>query len=86
MGLTTWCGPVDHLEPEVKPFVDLVAANSRTALRETKAILATCGTTPIKENADVEANASERCLMDGDAPVRLKDFFAVHRSRLSPTQ
>jgi hypothetical protein len=38
------------------------------------------------ENADIEANASKRCLMDGDAPVRLKDFFAARRSRLSPTQ
>jgi len=64
----------------------LVAANSRTALRGTKAILATCDTTTIMENADIEANASKRCLMDGDAPVRLKDFFAARRSRLSPTQ
>lgn len=83
MGLTTWCGPVDQLESAVKTFVDAVTANSRTALRETKAILATCDTTTIEENADVEATASERCLMEGDAPVRLRDFFAARRSRIS---
>jgi hypothetical protein len=79
-------GPVDQLEPAVKTFVDRVAASSRTALVETKAILATCGTTAINESADVEANASERCLMEGNAPVRLTDFFAARRSRLSPTK
>ncbi len=83
MGLRTWCGPLDQLEPAVKTFVDAVTANSRTALRETKAILATCDTTTIEENADVEATASERCLMEGDAPVRLRDFFAARRSRIS---
>lgn len=74
------------MEPAVKTFVDRVAASSRTALVESKAILATCGTTAINENADVEANASERCLIEGNAPVRLTDFFAARRSRLSPTK
>jgi enoyl-CoA hydratase len=82
MGLTTWCGPGDRLESAVKTFVDAVAANSRTALRETKTILATCETTTLAENAEVEAAASERCLMHGDAPLRLEEFFAARRSRL----
>lgn len=79
-------GPVDQLEPAVKPFVDAVAASSRTALVETKAILATCSTTAINENADVEANASERCLMEGNAPVRLTDFFTAGSFQLYPTK
>jgi len=86
MGLATWCGPADQLEAAVKAFVTAVASNSRIALRETKAILATCGSTTIDENADVEAAASERCLLHGDAPARLHDFFAARRSRTSPNR
>ena len=86
IGLTTWCGPADQLEAAVNAFVTAVAGNSRAALRETKAILATCGSTTIEENADVEAAASERCLMHGDAPSRLQAFFAARRSRTSPAR
>jgi hypothetical protein len=44
-----------------------------------KAILATCGSTTIEENAEIEAAASRRCLTDGDAPARLEAFFAARR-------
>jgi len=81
MGLTTWCGPTENLVAAVNTFVTAVAGNSRAALRETKAILATCDSTTIAENADVEAAASERCLTHGDAPARLQAFFAARRSR-----
>ncbi len=79
LGLIDWAGPSDDLEKHLAGFLASVGANSRAAVREMKAILATCGTTTIEENAEIEAAASRRCLTDGDAPARLEAFFAARR-------
>ncbi len=79
LGLVDWCGHSADLEPYLASFLASVRDNSRAAVREMKAILATCGSTTIEENADIEAAASRRCLTDGDAPARLEAFFAARR-------
>jgi enoyl-CoA hydratase len=79
IGLVDWSGPAADLAARVDAFTAAVADNSRSAVRETKAILATCGTSSLAENADVEAAASERCLSSGDATPRLAQFFAARR-------
>jgi enoyl-CoA hydratase len=79
IGLVDWSGPAADLAARVDTFTAAVAGNSRSAVRETKAILATCGESSLAENADVEAAASERCLSSGDATPRLAQFFAARR-------
>ena len=85
IGLVDWVGPSVELPARLEAFTAAVAANSRSAVRETKAILATCGTSSLEENAAVEAAASERCLSSGDATPRLAQFFAARRAPKSST-
>lgn len=79
IGLVDWSGPAAELPARLDAFTAAVAGNSRSAVRETKAILATCAESSLAENAAVEAAASERCLSSGDAAVRLAQFFAARR-------
>lgn len=80
LGVADWQGPADALDTYLATFLAAVAANGRVALRETKRILATVTTTGIEENATIEAEASERCLKEGDAPRRLQAFFESRRA------
>lgn len=84
IGLIDWSGTSTELEQHLAGFITAVGANSRAAVREMKAILATCGTTTIKENAEIEAIASRRCLTDGDAKARLDSFFAARKAHRTP--
>jgi len=79
IGLVDWAGPAAELEVHVREFTTAVAANSRAAVRETKAILAACAEGNLAESAGTEAAASARCLRDGDAAARLAHFFAARR-------
>lgn len=84
LGLVDWCGTSTELESHLAGLVAAVGANSRAAVREMKAILATCATTTLEENAQIEADASRRCLTDGDAPARLEAFFAARKAPRPP--
>ena len=80
IGLVDWSGPAADLPARLDAFTSAVAANSRSAIRETKAILSTCSASSLAENASIEAAASERCLSSGDAALRLAQFFAARRA------
>jgi enoyl-CoA hydratase len=80
IGLVDWTGPSIDLPGRVRAFTTAVAANSRSAVRETKTILATCSEVSLAENAQIEADASQRCLSSGDATQRLAQFFATRRA------
>jgi enoyl-CoA hydratase len=85
IGLVDWSGPAADLPARLAVFTSAVAANSRSAVRETKAILGTCTFSSLTENAAIEAAASERCLSSGDAPLRLAQFFAARRAPKTET-
>lgn len=85
MGVAAWHGSAAALEQHLIQFLALVAGNSRTALREMKSILATCESTSLEENAAIEANASQRCLREGDAAERLRKFFETRRPPQPPS-
>lgn len=75
IGLAVWQGPADELERHLGGFLAAVAGNSRVANREMKAILSASTHTRLADNAALEADASKRCLTDGDAAERLRNFL-----------
>ena len=75
IGLAEWQGGAAELDRHVDEFLRTVAGNSRVAIRELKQLLASCTHTSLAENAGLEAAASRRCLIDGDAAERLKTFL-----------
>lgn len=81
IGLAEWCGAPDDLARHLDDFIRAVSGNSRVAIREMKRILASCPHTSIEENAALEAAASRRCLAEGDAAERLRNFL---RKKASP--
>ncbi len=74
-GVAEWHGPPEALERHLHEFLTAVKGNSRVAIREMKQILASCPDTSLEENATIEANASQRCLTEGDAADRLQAFL-----------
>ncbi len=80
LGVAAWHGSAESLEQHLSEFIAAVGENSRTAVREMKRILNTCATTSLGENAAIEAAASQRCLTEGDAPQRLREFFEARKS------
>lgn len=81
LGVAEWHGSAAELEQQVADFVSAVAGNGRVAVREMKQLLASCTRTTLPENAALEAAASQRCLVEGDAAERLQNFL---RKRSSP--
>lgn len=77
LGVIDWQGPSEQLDPHLRTFVTSVGANSRRAVRETKAILASVPHTTIQENAAIEVAATRQCLTHGDTAARLQAFFAA---------
>lgn len=73
--LAEWQGAPDELARHLAEFLGAVAGNSRVAIREMKQILASCPHTRAEENAGIEADASRRCLTEGDAADRLRNFL-----------
>lgn len=80
LGVIDWAGSTEQLDAYQAELLAAFAANSRSALRETKRILATVTSTSIEENGPIEAAASVRCLREGDASQRLEAFFAARRT------
>ncbi len=79
IGLVDWAGPAADLATRIEEFTGALAANSRAAVRATKAILASSAEGTLADNAKIEAAASECCLREGDAATRLAQFFAARR-------
>ena len=75
LGVAEWQGPADELARHLREFLVAVAGNGRVAIREMKQILASCVRTTLQENAGIEADASQRCLTEGDAAERLQNFL-----------
>jgi enoyl-CoA hydratase len=75
IGVADWQGAPEALGRKIDEFLLSVAGNSRVAVREMKQILASCLRTRLEENAAIEAEASRRCLTDGDAAERLRIFL-----------
>lgn len=76
IGLAAWQGEAAALEQHLDEFLRAVAGNSRVAIREMKAILESCPHTRLEDNMAIEAAASQRCLTDGDAAERLRNFLS----------
>ena len=76
LGVAEWQGGASELEAKLREFSAAVAAGSRAAIGEMKAILAACPHTRLEENAALEAEASRRCLTTGDAAERLQAFLS----------
>jgi enoyl-CoA hydratase len=75
LGLADWCGAPAEFARHLDAFLAAVAANSRVANREMKRLLAACDGQRPEDNAAHEAAASRRCLAEGDAAARLRDFL-----------
>lgn len=76
LGVAEWQGSASELDAKLREFGAAVAAGSRVAIGEMKAILAACPHTRLEENAALEAEASRRCLTTGDAAERLQAFLS----------
>jgi len=76
LGVADWCGEPADLDRHLADFLTAVAGNSRVAVREMKALLTACTHTRLEDNAALEADASRRCLAEGDAAARLAAFLA----------
>jgi enoyl-CoA hydratase len=75
LGVADWQGTPEALGRQLDEFLRALAGNSRVAVREMKQILASCLRTRLEENAAIEADASLRCLTEGDAAERLRNFL-----------
>ncbi|MDO8542967.1 MAG: enoyl-CoA hydratase/isomerase family protein [Opitutaceae bacterium] len=84
MGVAEWHGSAAELERRVTEFASAVVGNGRVAVREMKSLLEGCTRTSLEENAALEAAASQRCLIEGDAAERLRNFLHK-RSSGGPT-
>lgn len=82
IGLADWQGESEALQSHLQFLVNEIGQNSRVAVKEMKHILGTCDHCTLEEAAQVEADASRRCLTDGDAAQRLEQFLQA-RSRRS---
>jgi enoyl-CoA hydratase len=76
LGIAEWHGSASELERHLDEFLRAVAGNGRVAVHEMKKILAACGHTKIEDNLALEAAASRRCLIEGDAAERLQRFLS----------
>jgi enoyl-CoA hydratase len=75
IGIAEWQGSAAELGRYLDEFLRDVSGNSRLAVREMKQILESCTRTRLAENATIEADASLRCLTEGDAAQRLQEFL-----------
>ena len=75
LGLADWQGVPEELGRHLDEFLRALAANSRVAVREMKQLLTACTRTSLADNAGLEAAASLRCLIEGDAAERLRAFL-----------
>ncbi len=82
IGLADWQGDSEALHSHLQFLVNEIRQNSRVAVKEMKHILGTCNLSTLAEAAVVEAEASLRCLTEGDAAQRLEQFLQA-RSRRS---
>ena len=82
IGLADWQGDSGALHSHLQFLVNEIRQNSRVAVKEMKHILGTCNLSTLEEAAVVEAEASLRCLTEGDAAQRLEQFLQA-RSRRS---
>jgi len=82
IGLADWQGDSEALHSHLQFLVNEIGQNSRVAVKEMKHILGTCNLSTLEEAAVVEADASLRCLTEGDAAQRLEQFLQA-RSRRS---
>jgi enoyl-CoA hydratase len=76
LGVAEWQGGAVELDVKLREFCAAVAAGSRMAIGEMKAILTSCPHTRLEENATLEAEASRRVLTTGDAAERLQAFLS----------
>ena len=76
LGVIEWQGAPDALERHLEEFLNAVAGNGRTAVKETKRMLAACARSSLEEYAAIEAEASQRCLNDGESRERLAAFLS----------
>lgn len=74
-GVAEWQGTPVELERHLHDYLMAVKGNSRVAIREMKQILTACPDMSLEENAAIEADASQRCLTEGDAAERLRTFL-----------
>ena len=75
LGVADWQGEPAALEQHVRDLLAAIGGNGRVAVREMKHILGTCAHTTLQENMEIEADASRRCLSQGDGYERLRTFL-----------
>ncbi|MES2697788.1 MAG: enoyl-CoA hydratase/isomerase family protein [Verrucomicrobiota bacterium] len=79
LGIAEWQGEPAALEQYLQELLTAISRNGRVALREMKHILASCAGSTLEENMHLEAEASSRCLSEGDGAQRLHAFLSSRK-------
>lgn len=81
LGIVEWQGEPEALDRHLQDLLSQISLTSRVAIKEMKQILSRCHGATLDENRELEVEASQRSLREGDGPARLDAFLRARKAR-----